>query len=325
MKVVIAGGSGLLGTALTRALMEGGHEVVVLTRGSRGGARVLSGARAVAWQPPNVGDWAREMAAAHAIINLAGATIARWPWTSRRKRVLRDSRLAATRALVGALAGLPENSRPAVLLSASGTDVYEGRDDAPADEETPPGGSFLARLCLDWEAAALRAEGLGVRVVLLRTSSVIARGAPFLGAVSLPIRLFVGGRLGSGRQWVSWVDLVDAVGLYLLALESNDIRGPLNVAAPDPRRQAAFARAVASELRRPSWFPTPGWIVRWLLRDQATLALGSRRVWPARALAAGYTFQRPRLEEALAAALGSATRRPGAEASADAGVATTLR
>ncbi len=300
MKVAIAGGSGLLGTALSRALIELGHEVVVLTRG---GSRTPEGTRAVIWKPPLVDGWAAEIADAGAIINLAGATIGRWPWTSGRKRLLRDSRLGATRALVQALAQLPAERRPHVLLSASGTDVYVGRDDAPADEETLPGDSFLARLCLDWEAEACRAEALGVRVVLMRTSSVIARGAPFIGVVSFPFRLFLGGPLGRGRQWVSWIDLVDAVGLYLFALVSEDVRGPFNVAAPDSRQQAAFARATGSALHRPSWLPAPAWTIRLLLGEQATLPLGSRRIWPAKALGAGYTFQRPRLEDALAAAL----------------------
>lgn len=303
MKVVIAGGSGLIGTALCRALSTAGHEVVILTRRIAGTATSAPRVRAVLWHPPSLEGWMAEIVDAGAVINLAGASIGRWPWTSHRKRVLRESRLSATRALVDALAALPEGAGPAVLLSASGTDVYEGRDEMPAGEDTRPSSSFLARLCLDWEAEAMRAEELGVRVVLLRTSSVIARGAPYLRVVSLPYRLLVGGRLGSGRQWVSWIDLADAVGLYLFALESETINGPLNVSAPDPRQQVAYARVLASALHCPSRFWTPGWIVRLLLRDQATLALGSRRIWPAKALGCGYTFRRPRLEDALTAAL----------------------
>ena len=307
MKVVVAGGSGLLGTALSRALLRRGHEVVVLTRGD---ARTHRGARAVVWEPPSLGPWVGELADAGAVINLAGATIGRWPWTAHRKSLLRGSRLGATRVLVDALAQLPQERRPSVLLSASGTDVYEGNDKTPADERMPPSESFLARLCLDWEAEAMRSEALGVRVVLLRTSSVIARRAPYVWVVSLPFRLFVGGPIGGGRQWVSWVDVLDAVGLYLFALESEAIRGPLNVAAPDSRRQADFARSLGSALHRPSWLPTPAWVVRLVLGEQATLALGSRRIWPAKALAAGYTFQRPLLEDALAAAVHARPARP---------------
>ena len=299
MKVVVAGGSGLIGTALCRALVAEGHEVVVLTRGVSSTRSPVRGARTATWDPRTRGDWTAEIAGAGAIINLAGASIGRWPWTSSRKQVLRESRLTATRALVDAIGALPESARPAVLLQASGTDLYEGRDDVPAGEDTPPGGSFLAGLCLDWEAEATAAAAVGVRVVLLRTSSVIARGAPYLRVVSAPFRLFVGGRLGSGRQWVSWVDITDVVGLYLFALESDAIDGPLNVSAPDPRQQVDYARALATALHRPHWFPTPRWLIRALLGDQATLPLGSRRVWPTKALAAGYVFERGSLEDAL--------------------------
>ena len=173
-----------------------------------------------------------------------------------------------------------------------------------ADETTPPADTFLSRLVLAWEAEALAAEALGVRVVLMRTSPVMAPGAAVLRVLALPFRLFVGGRLGSGRHWMSWVDIDDAVGLYLLALESNTVRGPLNVTAPDPRRQSEFARALGAALHRPSWFPTPAWVVRLVLRDQATLALGSRRIWPAKALAMGYAFRRPGLEDSLRHAFG---------------------
>lgn len=162
---------------------------------------------------------------------------------------------------------------------------------------------IVPRVCLDWEAAAAEAEALGVRVVLLRTSSVIGRDAPYLRVVSLPFHLLLGGRLGSGRQWVSWTDLADAVGLYLFAIEVESIRGPLNVSAPDPRPQTEYANALAEALHRPSWFPLPAWVIRLVLGKQATLVLGSRRVWPARAIGAGYVFKRPRLEESLAAAL----------------------
>jgi uncharacterized protein (TIGR01777 family) len=303
MKVVLAGGSGLIGRALCDALIAAGHEPVVLMREPREASRSPAGVRTVAWDPSAVGDWATELADAGAVINLAGESIGRWPWTRGRKRALLESRLQATGALVEAVGRLPAGHRPAVLLSASGTDLYEGRDSGPADESTPPADTFLSTLCLAWEAAAIQAEALGVRVVLMRTSPVMAPGAPVLRVLSLPFRLFAGGRLGSGSHWMSWIDIADAVGLYLWALESPAIHGPLNVTAPDPRRQSDFARALGAALHRPSWFATPAWIVRLVLGDQATLALGSRRVWPARALASGFAFRRPKLEDSLERAL----------------------
>jgi uncharacterized protein (TIGR01777 family) len=304
VRVVVSGGSGLIGRAICRALVAAGHDPVVLTRDARRASRLPAGVRAVAWDPQELGDWVDELGDAGAVINLAGESVGRWPWTSGRKRALLDSRVSATRALVRAIERLPAQRRPRVLLSASGTDLYEGQDAAPAEETTPPADTFLSRLVLAWEAEALRAEVLGVRVVLMRTSPVMAPGAAVLRVLALPFRLFVGGRLGSGRHWMSWVDIDDAVGLYLWALETDTIRGPLNVAAPDPRRQAEFAGVLAAALHRPSWFPTPAWAVRLVLRDQSTLALGSRRIWPAKALASGYVFRRPRLEDSLRHAFG---------------------
>jgi uncharacterized protein (TIGR01777 family) len=310
VKVLVSGGSGLIGRAICQALVAARHEPFVLTRDPRRASRRLpAGVRTVAWNPPELGAWATELADAGAVINLAGESVGRWPWTARRKAALLESRQSATRALVQAIERLPAATRPTVLLSASGTDVYEGRDAEPATEVTPPADTFLSRLCLAWEAEALAAETLGLRVVLMRTSPVMAPDAAVLRVLSLPFRLFVGGRLGSGRHWMSWVDIADVVGLYLWALESDTIDGPLNVAAPDPRRQSEFARVLGAALHRPSWFPTPAWVVRLVLRDQATLALGSRRIWPARALASGYVFQRPRLDDSLGHAFGGGDGR----------------
>jgi uncharacterized protein len=298
MRVVVAGGSGLIGRALCGTLLEAGHEPVVLSR-ALARARLPAGVTCVEWHPPTLGSWGTSLDGADAIVNLAGESIGHWPWTSHRKRELRDSRLDATRALVQAMAPLPPGRRPRVLVNSSGTDLYEGRDREPATEATEPSSTFLARLCVDWEKEATRAEELGVRVVLARTSLVITRGAPSLELVSLPFRFLAGGPVGSGRQWFSWIAIEDAVALIVLALTDAAISGPMNVAAPDPRRQADFARALGAALHRPAWIRTPAWAIRLVLRDQATLALGSRRVWPARALAAGYTFAYPQLEAAL--------------------------
>jgi uncharacterized protein (TIGR01777 family) len=323
MKVVIAGGSGLIGTALCQGLLAAGHEPVILSRGASRtaagssdagsssdtpGTGAATGVRRVSWDPsadPSTpGEWVQELADSGAVINLAGASIGHWPWTKGRKAELLDSRVTATRALVEAIGTLPEVKRPKVFLSASGSDLYEGRDTTPADETTEPAETFLGKLCVAWEAEALRARDLGLRVVLVRTSPVIAPGAASLRIQALPFRLFVGGRLGSGQQWSSWVDVADIVGIYLWALASDGVSGPLNATAPDPRRQVDFARALGAALHRPSWFPTPAFMIRLVLGDQATLAIGSRRVWPAAALAGGYVFRRTRLEDSLRAALG---------------------
>ena len=302
MKVVIAGGSGLIGRALCAALLDAGHKPVVLSRNPTR-TRVPRCTRVIEWQPPAGGDWRHELLDADAVVNLAGASVGGWWWTRRRRRVLRESRLVPTATLVSALSGLPSERRPRVFINASGTDVYEGQDAMPATESAAPASTFLARLILDWEEAAREAEALGMRVVLLRTSLVVAPGAPALRLMTLPFRLFAGGRVGPGTQWVSWIALDDAVRITLRALEDEAIRGPINLSAPDPRRQAEVARSIGRALRRPALLPTPAWAVRLLLGEMATLALGSRRVWPERALATGFRFRTTSMDAALEQAL----------------------
>ncbi len=307
MRIVITGGTGMIGRHIVAALVERGDEVVVLSHDPAAKAdRVQPGARVVAWDPHDLSaDWVKALDGAAGVVNLAGANIGDWPWTAARKRLLVDSRVTATTAIVGAMAMVPAERRPRVLVSVSGTDRYDGRDAVPATEETEPATTFLANLCVAWEDAAVKAEALDVRVVRPRFSVVLSREAKSLRSFALPFRLFVGGPIAGGRQWVSWVHIDDVVAIVLWALDDDAIDGPINVAAPDPRQQADFARALGRVLHRPSFLPTPGWPFRLAFpRGQSTLVLGSRRVWPARALAAGYRFRYPQLEDALEQELG---------------------
>jgi uncharacterized protein (TIGR01777 family) len=304
MRVVVAGGSGLIGRALVASLLADGWGVDVLTRDPQRAARRLpAAARVMRWSGrPGIDTkaLAHTLAGADGVINLSGVPLAPRPWTAGRRRAILASRLDSTTALVNALAALPPERRPPVLLNASGTDVYTGADDEPATESAPPVDEFLSDVVQQWEAAARAAEPLGVRVVLLRTAFVFAAGGQIMRLLTLPFRLFVGGRLGSGEQWFSWVHLDDVVGLYRTALVDPAYRGPLNVTSPEPIRQRDLARAIGRATHRPSWFPVPGWLVRLALRGQSTLILGSRRVIPARAEAAGYVFRYPDLDQALA-------------------------
>jgi uncharacterized protein len=307
MKVVITGGSGLIGRALAAELVRLGDEVVVLSRSpGRAARRLPAGAEVMAWDPSaGAAPLARLLDGADAVINLAGESVGRWPWTRAVRSAIRGSRMQATQALVDAMGILPAERRPTVLVSGSGTHMYEDLDAEPATESSPTtDDNFLASVCLDWEQAALRARELGTRVVVLRTSLVIGRRAPALERLLLPFRLFGGGPLGSGRQWVSWVALDDAVGLIVHALRAWDVGGPLNVAGPEPVRQAEFARIAGSVLRRPAWLRTPAWLIRLALGDQATLAIGSRRLVPEAALRSGYEFRVTSLEQALRQAAG---------------------
>jgi uncharacterized protein len=305
MRVVIAGGSGMIGRHLARALLADGWTVDILTRDvGRTSDRLPEGARAVAWTPNSPDGLATVLDGADGVINLAGVSLGPRPWTPGRKRAILGSRLAATDAIVAALRALPPEHRPAVLVNASGSDVYTGRDSQPADEATEPTHDFLADVCLRWEAAARVAEALGTRVALVRTAFVLASDAPVLGLLALPFRLFVGGRLGSGRQWFSWIHIDDLVGVYRLALTDPSIGGPINAAAPEPCHQTDLAGSLGRTLHRPCWLPAPAWALRLALRDQATLVIGSRRVVPVRAIAAGYRFRHPAIDEALADVLG---------------------
>ena len=309
MRVVVAGGSGLIGRALARALADRGDEPVVLSRDPTSARRRLPGTTIIGWDPSARHDTrlAAAMAGADAVVDLAGDNLGRWPWTARRKVELLDGRLAARRAIVDALRLLGPSERPSVMVAASGTDVYEGSDATPATEATIPGSGFLSQLCVAWESAAQPAELLGVRVVRLRYSMIIDREAPALRRFAWPVRLFVGGPIGSGDQWVSWIHVADAIGLTLWAIDRRDIDGPLNAAAPEPCRQRVFAETLGRVLRRPAVVRTPGWLVRAVLGDQATMVLGSRRVWPERALTAGYRFRYDALEDALSAELAAPT------------------
>lgn len=297
-RVVVAGGTGLIGRALVASLRADGIEVTVLSRRSR--------PESVRWDPGDPASLVSVVRDADAVVNVTGAPIGPLPWwlPGRRDAIVR-SRVGTTATLVAALERLEAAARPRVLVNASGTDVYTGLDATPADEaaDTSATPGFLARLGRDWEAAARRAEPLGVRVVSVRTSFVLAKGSPLLALFSLPTRLLLGGPIGGGRQWFSWIHLDDLVTAYRMAIDDERISGPINATAPNPVRQADVARAMGRVLRRPSSFPVPAWPLRLVLGEQATLILGSRRVAPARLAALGFQFAYAEIEAALRDAL----------------------
>lgn len=300
MKVLIAGGSGLIGRRLVDSLAENGHEVVVLTR-SAGTNTPPAGVRVVRWDSRIAeGDWVKALAGASAIVNLAGASIGSRLWTRRRMVELISSRVSATATLVQALERTPADRRPATLVNASGIDYYGDRGgDELISEEGALGDSFLARLSRQWEAAALKAEPLGVRVVRIRTSMVLAREALAFRLLTLPFRLFVGGPLGNGRQWFTWIHLDDIVGLYRLALDDARANGAINAVAPDVRREGEVAREIGRVMHRPAVVPAPAFALRLALGPLSQLLLDGRRATPAKALALNYQFRFGGLHEAL--------------------------
>lgn len=304
--VAISGASGLIGRALTRALLEQGASTVVLSRSPERARRAL-GEREQgqidlhAWDPATPAPSAA-LAGARAVIHLAGEPIDQ-RWSAAAKRRIHESRVQGTRNLIAGIRALSADQRPEVLLSASAIGYYGARGSEPLDEEADAGEGFLAEVCRAWEDAALGARELGLRVVTLRTGVVLDAEEGALARMLPPFRAGLGGPIGSGRQYISWIHRQDVVGLYLSALDDAEIAGPLNATAPHPVANAEFARALARALHRPALLPIPRLALRLLYGEMATLLTTGARVVPARALVRGFEFRHPELPGALSAAL----------------------
>ncbi len=297
MNIVITGGTGFVGRPLCATLVRAGHRVRVTSRAPARAASQLPGEIEVV-RPSSAGAWVEAMRGADAVINLAGESIADGRWTARRKQALRQSRILMTRSIVDACRDL--GSPPPVLVSASAIGYYGPHGDELIDETAPPGSDFLAQLCVDWESEALRAAEFGMRVVLPRIGVVLGDGGGALQRMVPPFRAFVGGPLGNGRQWMSWVHRLDVVALLVEAIENERMFGPINATAPDPRTMRDFSRALGAALRRPSWIPVPALALRIALGEMAGMLLTGQRVVPAAAEAAGFRFCYPILGDALA-------------------------
>ena len=289
--IVIAGGTGLLGSALLEALRLDGHRVVVLSRDPKHDHEVR-------WSPGNDDRaWAEALNGATAVINLAGTSIASGRWTTARKASIHESRKRATAALVRAIADLPQP--PSAFISGSAVGYYGARGDEPATEATPPGSDFLAQVCRDWESIAKEASHRS-RVVLLRSGVVFARHGGALPQLALPFKLFAGGPAGTGRQFVSWIHLHDWVAMVKWALATATIAGPLNVTAPTPVTNEELSREIGRALGRPSWLKAPSLALRLVLGEMAdALVLGGQRVIPEVARTQGFVFRYPTVQSAL--------------------------
>jgi uncharacterized protein (TIGR01777 family) len=293
MNIVVAGGSGFIGRPLVRALLARGADVAVL---SRDPAKVREG-RGVGWAA--VGEAVRE---ADAIVNLAGENVGGGRWTAARKRRILQSRLEATHELVEALRAAPEKRR--TFVSASAVGYYGIHGDEALDESTPSGEGFLADVTRQWEAAAREGEAFA-RLVVLRFGVVLGEGGA-LAKMMLPFRFGAGGRVGSGRQWMSWIDRGDVVRMILWALDNEAVRGVYNATSPEPVTNRDFARALGRAMHRPALLPAPAFALRLLFGQMAEeMLLNGQRVLPARAAREGFVFESPNLDRALAHALGS--------------------
>jgi len=320
MKVILTGASGLVGSALTESLNRDGHTVIRLVRrvsGDNKSGRRNSGDGAnrkpgglknaidVAWNPNTCdlegepfGQDQKKIEGADAAVNLAGASIAAESWSDERKAVLRSSRVHITRELICALEKL-ENG-PKTLVSASAIGYYGNRGDEVLTEESKPGADFLGRMAQEWEAEAVKAEALGLRVVRLRFGIILASHGGALPQMMRPFKLGLGGKIGSGQQWMSWVALQDVVTVIRNVLENRAISGAVNVVSPQPVRNADFAKQLGRAMHRPAILPAPAFALKFALGEMAdSLLLASQRVIPSRLSQLGYKFSSPDLTSAL--------------------------
>jgi uncharacterized protein (TIGR01777 family) len=298
MRIVIAGGTGFLGTPLAAALRADGHDVTVLTRHTEAVAQPAS---AVLWVPDgSIGPWARAIEGADAVVNLAGESIAGARWTDAHKRRIRESRTLATRSLAGAIRAT--SAPPSVLVSGSAVGYYGPHGDERVTELTPPGADFLAQVCVEWEREAVAAATSRTRVVCVRTGLVLEREGGALPQMLPPFRFGVGGRVGSGRQYWPWIHRADWIALVRWVIDSPGVTNAVNATAPEPVANAEFARTLGRVLHRPAMLPAPAFALRAILGEMAgALLLSGQRAVPEAAERHGFAFRYRRLEPALRA------------------------
>lgn len=302
MNIVVTGGTGLVGRHLVQALIQLKYNATIFTRSPERAQRIFQGrTRNIRWPDVDPNDaWTDHLGQADAVIHLAGATLNR-RWSPQYKNEILQSRVDSTRKLVAAM--IEATNPPQVFISGSAIGYYGPGDDW-VDESSPPGHDFLADVVKAWEGEAARAQHAGIRTVYLRTGLVLSDDGGALKRMVLPFRLFAGGPLGSGEQWMSWIHRDDLVSLILHALNQKSILGPINGTAPHPVRMQEFARTLGRVLRRPAIFRVPGGILRLALGEMADLVLYGQRVRPAVAKDTGYSYRFEHLEAALQDLLG---------------------
>ena len=291
MKILISGSTGLIGSALVRAAADAGHTAIPL-------ARKKGVESSVYWDPDSGTIDSEALEGIDGVVHLAGESIASGRWTAARKARILGSRVKGTALLSSALARM--NRRPAVLVSGSAIGVYGDCGDRILTEESPPGSDFLAGVCREWEKATAPASSAGIRVIHLRTSIVLAKAGGALPKMATPFKLGVGGKMGSGMQYMSWIDLEDEVQVILHCIKKESIQGPINSASTLPVTNAEFTKILGRVLSRPTVFSMPAFMARLLLGEMAdALLLSSQRIEPAKLISSGYTFRRPNLEDTL--------------------------
>jgi uncharacterized protein (TIGR01777 family) len=298
MRVVISGATGFIGRALCRQL-HGDYEVIALSRDStRAAGLVGEYAKAVEWDARTASSWARYVEDAHAVIDLAGENIASGRWTQPKRDSIMQSRTNSANAIVDAVSGA--RNKPAVVIQISAVGYYGSRGDEVLDEDSPPGTGFLAEVSRRVESIAAKVEGVGVRHVIIRAGMVLGRDGGALPRFMAPFRFYLGGHTGSGRQWVSWISLHDALRAIRFLTDRQNLKGPFNLTSPNPVTMKQFSRTLGAALRSPAWTVLPGFAARLAFGQMADeVLLASQRAIPKRLIDAGFQFQHPDLQTAL--------------------------
>ncbi len=303
MRIIVTGGTGLIGRALAADLADDNHEVIVLSRAPERATAMPAGVRVERWDARTAEGWGDLADGADAIVNLAGESIAgkgfilSRRWTAERKRRIRDSRLNAGRAVVQAVE--LASDKPRVVVQSSGIGYYGPRGDEELTEEASPGQDFLARTAIEWEASTAPVEPLGVRRAIIRSGAVLSTKGGAFPFMLLPFRLFVGGPVGSGRQWLPWIHIADEVRAVRFLMEHPEATGPFNLNAPNPVTNAEFSKTLGKVMSRPAILPTPSFALRLLFGEMSTVLLDGQRALPQRLLDLGFTFRFPEAEAAL--------------------------
>jgi hypothetical protein len=301
MRIIITGGTGLIGTVLSKKLLEDGHEVIVLSR-NPAKAKMPNGVRAEKWDAKTPDGWGSLINNDTAIVNLAGAGIADKRWSEERKKLLHDSRVDAGQAVTKAI--VTAEQKPKVLIQSSAIGFYGTHDDIKFTEDDNAGNDFMAKLCQEWETSTASVEEMGVRRVIIRTGVVLSNDGGAFPRMSLPFKLFVGGPVGKGKQWLSWIHIDDTVNGIRYFIGNENTSGVYNLTAPHPHTNKQFGKVIGKVLGRPSFMPVPGFAMKLLFGEMSVVLLEGQQVLPAKLEATDFSFKYPELETALRELLG---------------------
>jgi len=297
MRIIITGGTGLIGGALAANLANDGHEVILLSRAPERATWLPSGVRVERWDGPTATGWGPLADGTDAIVNLAGEGIASGRWTEERKRRIRESRVNAGQAVVEAVKAATR--KPGVVIQSSAVGYYGVHGDEEITESTPAGNDYLAGVAVVWENSTAPVEAMGVRRAVIRTGVVLSKKGGALPQMLLPFKLFVGGPLGNGKQWLPWIHIADQVGAIRFLIENKLAHGAFNLCAPNPLTNTEFGRVVGRVMGRPAIMPTPAFALRLIFGEMATVLLDGQRQIPKRLIELGFAFRFPSAQAAL--------------------------